>query len=535
MKARQLKRVTLAPTLRKADQTIGSYARPVISSRVPLLKSRDTLSDVRNAIVKMNTSGELPGIRSVVRPSGTIEIRYTGVKPPVTVGHAIEAKPEPFCGIASSGLDWSALATQIFCFRDVDGEGIRYVALVDVLRNPAICSSPDEFAEISRGIEDFQRTLRRNTLGFSRPTGEEYSVKQKIVDMLRAGYQQRFGRTAKSKGYLSSVDLPVIELEETVETIYQRKDVNWEHLLMPHRWETSSKLLEVKTIIPETGFGAYREWWVHNQLCKWSEELGLVRGKDFDIGIFPGTCIEGVIPDTERAKTKYPDFAYLFPPSESKILFFLEVGGDSGYYMIPEIEKPLGDKFKVQQARAGYQKTLRLFDNETGGWNFNRGYRIMDNIPKIASLRTFDAPTFYVYVCDLFNAIPLKKEEKLERHDVEVPVFEESSNLFHPGQRTRTCYTYEKELPIIHAFCIEANEFVENATHFFGKKYGTRIGKQGRTMEPKIQIDLRESKPVDFFMTRFHEASFKRILRNIVDLHKKFKANGSCVGQSEPN
>jgi len=510
---------------------IGSSALPAIGLQVLVLRAQDCLLEVERVLRQMDESGELPGISSTRLHPEVVEIMYTKIRPPVCVGYALPAKPEAFCGIGTSGLAWSGLAREVFCFTMHTGKGLSYVALADVIRNPLILSSLDELAKVSRNVEDFRRTLRRNTLGFSRPRGEEYAVKQKIVNMLREGYRKKFGRVVKSKGYLPSVDLPVIELDETVETIYQRKDVNWQHLLMPQRWETSSKLMEVRTIIPETGFGAYREWWVRDQLCNWSEELGLAKGKDFDIGVFPGTCVEGVIPDSERTKTKYPDFAYIYPLKDSNVLFFIEVGGDSGYYMIPEVERALSQsEFKVQQAKAGWQKTFRLFKDEKGGWNFNPGSRIMDNIPKIASLRTFDAPLIYVYVCDLFNAIPMIKDEKLEREDIEVPAFDESSKGFRPSRRTHTRYTYEDRLPIVHAFYLEASEFVEYATHFFGKRYGTRIGKQGRTMEPKIQIDLRQYPAVHYFKTSYHDESFKGILRNILDLHASFnhaKENGS--------
>lgn len=348
--------------------------------------------------------------------------------------------------------------------------------------------------------------------------------------MLRDGYKSKFGRSVKTKGYLPSVDLLVIDVEETIETIYQRKDVKWEHLLMPQRWETASKLLEVRTIIPETGFGSYREWWVLDQLCAWSTELGMIRGKDFDIGLFPGSGVEGVIPDNERTKTKYPDFAYMINMGSPEILFYVEVGGDSGYYMLPEIETTLSTRFAVKEAKAGYQKTLRLVgDDERSGWNFNRGSRIMDNIPKIASLRTFDAPVFYVYVCDLFNAIPIEKEKKLERYDVEVPVFDESTSSFHTGSRTHVTYTYEKSLPVVHGFYVEVNDFVEHLTHFFGKRYGTRIGKQGRTMEPKVQIDLHSYGGVHVFKAHGTDTSFKHVLKNIVDLRKNFKIPSSAL------
>jgi hypothetical protein len=471
-------------------------------------------------------SGELPGVKANRKSLRLFEILYTPIEPAVSLGHVLSADLKRFCGLGTSGLEWSSLSRHVFCFIDcADGEH-RYVSLSDILDNPHIASSVETFIEASRSLDDFRRTLRRNALGFSRPREkDEYLAKKRIVEMLREGYHEKFGRYVKTKGYLLSVDLPVIELDETVETIYQRKDVNWEHLLMPQRWETASKLMEVRTIIPDTGFGAYREWWVRDQICSWSKELGLIKGKDFDIGIYPGTCVEGIIPDSERTKTKYPDFAYIFPLDQWNILFFVEVGGDSGYYMVPEIESSLRGKYRVENARAGFQKTHRLFDNETGGWNFNRGWRIMDNVPKIASLRTFDAPIFYVYVCDLFNAIPMKKDDRLQRQDIVVPVFDESTKSFFPTKRIHTSYTYEQEMPIVHAFYLEANDFVEKATHFFGKKYGTRIGRQGRTMEPKIQIDLRQHKAVRFFKTGFHTESFKHVLKNVLDLYHDFKTS----------
>jgi len=468
----------------------------------------------------MNAS-ELPGILGKLRSPRALQVLYTEVKPAVCLGHIVVADLKPFCGLKTSGLQWSDLSRHVFFFRNDVEKDLRYISLPDILENPETALSKDAFTEVSRSLDDFRRTMRRNALGFPRPSDkDEYAAKQKIAEILRDGYIKKSGRYAKTKGYLLSLDLPVIELDETIETIYQRKDVNWEHLLMPQRWETSSKLMEVRTIIPETGFGAYREWWVYDQLCSWSKELGLTQGKDFDIGIFPGTCVEGIIADSERTKTKYPDFAYIFPLGQSNTLFFVEVGGDSGYYMIPEIEDLLRRKYVVKEASAGYQKTLRLFDGETGGWNFNRGFRIMDNVPKIASLRTFDAPVFYVYVCDLFNAMPMKKDEKLERRDVTVPVFDESSQSFSSSQRTHTSYKYEQEIPVVHGFYLEVNDFVEKATHFFGKRYGTRIGRQGRTMEPKIQIDLREYGKTRLFKTPFHRQSFKHVLKNIVGLYR---------------
>ena len=85
-----------------------------------------------HAIIEEMDRGELAGIKLNERGSRLAQILYEGVDPAVWVGHVVIGNRDPFCGLASSGLKWSDLSRQVFCFSE-DAPNLQYVSLSNLL------------------------------------------------------------------------------------------------------------------------------------------------------------------------------------------------------------------------------------------------------------------------------------------------------------------------------------------------------------------------------------------------------------------